>query len=193
MMSGRDKRALAIAGMAVGLFAALEFGALPVWDRVQAERDGLAVREQTFLKFREAVESREEREAEKELLEARLREAEEGLLPGETPAIASAELRERVQQLATESGMEVVSTQFQPTRPLGEDYLQVPLGVRLRGRIEGLVSFLEGCETGATTLSVLRLAVQGLNDEQKSLNVTLTVSGVLPRTRGEGDGTGRAP
>ena len=191
MMSQRDKRALGIAGMAVGLFLVLELGVLPLWDRMQAEREGLEVREQTFLKFREAVASRAQREAEKSLLEGQLREAEAGLLPGETPAIASAELRERVQQLATEHGMEVVSSRFLPERPLGEDYLQVPLGIQLKGRIDGLVGFLQDSESGTTTLSIVGLNIQGLGNEEKLLNIGMTVAGILPRSRGVAGESGR--
>ena len=184
MMSRRDKRALGIAGIAVGLFLVLDLGVFPLWDSMQAEREGLEVREQTFLKFREAVESRAQREAEKSLLEGQLREAERGLLPGETPAIASAELRARVQQLAADHGMEVVSSRFLPERPLGEDYLQVPLGIQLKGRIDALVRFLEASESGRTTLRVVQMNIEGGRDEEKILSVNLTVAGILPRQRG---------
>ena len=190
MMRARDKRALLLAGMAAAVFAGLQFGALPLWDNLQAERAGLAVREQTFQKFREAVASQAEREAEKALLEGRLREAEAGLLPGETAAIAAAELRTRVQQLAAEHGVEVVSSQFLAARPLGEDYLQVPLGVRLKGRIDGVTNFLRACGTGTTALSVLQLGIQGTADAEKSLNINLTVAGILPRPGGEAGGAG---
>jgi len=193
VMHQRDKRALGIAAMAAAVFLALEFGLLPMWDRVQAERDGLAVREQTFLKFRQAVASQAEREAETALLQAQLREAETGLLSGETPAIASAALRELVQQLAAEAGMEVRSSQFLAARPLGEDYLLIPLGVQLRGRIEGLTGFLRACETGATALSVSQLNIQSAGDAEKNLTVTLTVAGILPRAREEAEGTAATP
>ena len=189
MMSQRDKRALGIAGIAVGLFLVLELGVLPLWDSMQAEREGLEVREQTFQKFREAVESRAQREAEKSLLEGQLREAEAGLLPGETPAIASAELRARVQQLAAENGMEVPSIRFLPERPLGEDYVQVPLGIQLKGRIDGLVGFLQDSGTGPTTLRVLGLSIQGAGNQEKILTVGLTVAGILPSSRGRAEET----
>jgi len=181
MMSGRDKRALTIAGIAAAIFLLLAYGAFPVWDAWQAERGGLPVREQTLRKFREAVESRPLREAENATLEARLREAEAGLLTGDTPAIAGAELREWIQQLAADSSMEIVSSQFLPARPLGNDYWQVPLGVQMKGRLDSLLNFLKACGSGAKTLSVARLQIQRLGDAQKSVQVNLTVAGVLPR------------
>ena len=192
MMSQRDKRAVVIAGIAAAVFLLLQFGVLPLWDSIQAGREGLAVREQTFLKFREAAASRAEREAERALIEGRLREAEAGLLPGETAAIASAELRTRVQQLAASHGMEVPSTQFLPERPFGEDYVEVPLGIQLKGRIDGLVGFLEDCETGPTTLRVAGLNIQGTGDPQKILTVGLTVAGIMRRPPGGAGGSSGA-
>jgi hypothetical protein len=181
MMSGRDKRALTIAGIAAAILLLLEFGAFPVWDDWQAERVGLPVREQTLRKFREAVEERPLREAETATLAVRLREAEAGLLTGDTPAIAGAELREWIQQLAADSSMEIVSSQFLPARPLGNDYWQVPLGVQMKGRLDSLLGFLKACGSGSKTLSVARLQIQRLGDPQKSVQVNLTVAGILPR------------
>ena len=189
MMSERDKRAVLIAGIAAAAFLALQSWVLPAWDRVQAEREGLEVRERTFLRFREAIASRADREAERALLEGQLQTVEAGLLSGETPAIASAALRTRVQQLAAAHGLEVVSTQFLPEQPLSGDYLEVPLGVRLRGRIDELVGFLQASGSGAATLGVTELSVRGLNNPEKRLDVNLTVVGVLPQPGGEADGT----
>lgn len=190
MMSQRDKRAVLLVGIAAAVFLALDFGVLPLWDSLQAEREGLEVREQTFLKFRQAVESRAEHEAEKLLLEGHLRESEAGLLPGETPAIASAELRSRLQQLAAEHGMEVPSIQFLETRPLGEEYVQVPLGIQLKGKIDGLVGFLQDCGMGPTTLRILNLSIQSGGDKEKMLTVGLTLAGILPSSRSRTAETG---
>jgi hypothetical protein len=185
MMSRRDKRALTIAAIAGGIFLLLEFGALPIWDAWQAERGALPVREQTFVKFRDAVASRAVREAENVTLATRLREVEAGLLNSDTPALASAELREWVQQLAREHSLEVLASQFLPVKPLGADYWQVPLNVQVKGRLDSLVSFLKACGAGSKTLSVTRMSIQRLGDPDKSLNVSLTLAGVLRRAANE--------
>jgi len=191
-MSQRDKRALLIAGIAAAVFVAAQYLVLPLWDRMEEGREGLEVREQTFLKFREAVASKSAQEAEKELLEARLQDTEaEFLLSAESSAIASAELRTRVQRMAAENGMEAASIQFQAERPLGEDYVQVPLGIQLKGRIDNLVGFLKACGTGPTTLRVLGLSIQSLGDKEKTLNVNMTVAGILARARDGVDEAGR--
>jgi hypothetical protein len=81
--------------------------------------------------------------------------------------------------------MEIVSSQFLPARPLGNDYWQVPLGVQLKGRLDSLLNFLKACGSGAKTLSVARLQIQRVGDAQKSVQVNLTVAGILPRTASE--------
>ena len=181
MIHQRDKRALLSAGIAAALFLLLEFGALPVWDGWQAERANLPVRERTLLKYRNAVATRALRDAEGATLEARLREAEAGLLTGETPAIASAELRQWIQQLASEHSIEVRSSQFLPAKPLGDDYWQVPLGLQLQGRMDSLVSFLKACGSGPKVLSVTQLSIGGSGSKEKLLTVSLTVAGMLRR------------
>ena len=188
MIHPREKRALLIAGIAAALFLLLEFGALPVWDGWQAEQANLPVRERTLLKYRNAVATKAARDTEGATLEARLREAEAGLLTGETPAIASAQLREWMQQLASEHSTEVRASQFLPAKPLGDDYWQVPLGLQLQGRMDSLVSLLKACEGGPKVLSVTQLSiVSSANNKGKILTVNLTVAGVLRRgTNGQG-------
>ena len=190
MIHPRDQRALLIAGIAAALFLLLEFGALPVWDRWQAERANLPVRERTLLKYRNAVATRALRDAEGATLEARLREAEAGLLTGETPAIASAELRQWIQQLASEHAVEVRSSQFLPAKPLGDDYWQVPLGLQVQGRMDSLVSFWKACGAGSKVLRITQLSiVSSGNNKGKLLTVSLTVVGMLRR---EATGQGKA-
>ena len=181
MMSTRDKRALTIAGMAAALFLLLAFGVFPMWDRWQAERANLAVRERTLLKYRDAVATRALRKTEGSTLEARLRDAEAGLLTGETPAIASAELRELIQQLAAEHAIEVRSSQFLPVKPLGDDYWQVPLGLQLQGRMDSLVSFLKAGGASSKLLSVTQLSIVTSANKEKLLTVNLTVAAILRR------------
>ena len=189
MMSQRDKRALTIAGMAAALFLLLALGVFPMWDGWQAERANLAVRERTLLKYRDAVATSALRKTEGSTLEARLRDAEAGLLTGETPAIASAELRELIQQLAAEHAIEVRSSQFLPAKPLGDDYWQVPLGLQLQGRMDSLVSFLKAGGASSKVLSVTQLSiVTSANNKEKLLTLNLTVAAILRR---EAAGSGR--
>ena len=84
-LNERDKRALKIAGTAAALFLIFQFGAFPIWDRWEEAQADLPVREETLRKYRNAFETAPARSAESGAIEARLREAEAGLLTGNTP------------------------------------------------------------------------------------------------------------
>lgn len=184
MRNQRDKRALQIAGIAAALFLLLELGAFPMWDRWEAERANLPVRERTLHKYRNAVATKALRDAEGATLGTRVREAEAGLLTGETPAIASAELRQWMQQLASEHSIEVRTSQFLPVKPLSDDYWQVPLGLQVQGRMDSLVSFLKAFGASPKVLSVQQLSIVSSANKEKLLTVNLTVAGILRREAG---------
>lgn len=175
----RDKKALQVAAAAVVLFAVLRWGLLPAWDRWQAQRADLEVRSTTLAKYRAAVEAIGARNAEVMALEARLREAEGGLLSSRTPALASAEMQDLVKQLTTAYSIEVRSSEFLPTKPLGAGYLQVPLGLQFLCRLDQLVNFLKAAEQSPKYLAISKLFIQNPGSKEKWISVSMTVAGVM--------------
>lgn len=175
----RDKRALAVAGAAVALFLLLQFAVLPLWDGWQQGRRNLPVQERTLLKYRQAVETAGLRSAEATSLEARLREEEAGLLSSDSAALASAELQDVVKQLTAAQSISIGSSNFLPTKPLGGDYVQVPLGVQFPCQLDQLVNLLQALAQSPKNLRVLRLQIQATNVAEKLLQVNLTVGGVM--------------
>ncbi|MBI4459150.1 MAG: hypothetical protein HY648_03700 [Acidobacteria bacterium] len=175
----QDKRALSMAAGAVALFLFFQFAVFPLWDRWQQERLNLPVQEQTLVKYRQAVAAAGLRSAETTSLEARLREAEAGLLAGESAALASAELQDLVKQLTAAQSINVGSSNFLPTRPVGEDYVQVPLGMQFQCRIDQLVNLLQAVAQSPKNLRVLRLQIQAISAAEKLLQVNLTVGGLM--------------
>ena len=180
-ISEREKRALTIAGIAVGLFLAFQYGVFPAWDAWQETTADLPVRERTLLKYRNAAGTTSLRGAERAVLEARLREAETALLTGNTTAIASAELQQLVQQLASEQSIEIRSSEFLPVKPLGADYLEVPLGLQFQCRLDSLVPFLEALAANPKALNVTRWGIHATANKEKLFTVTMTVAGVVRR------------
>ena len=174
----RDKRALKLAGTAAALFLLFQFGAFPIWDRWEAAQVDLPAREEILRKYRSAVETAPARGAESGAIEARLREAEAGLLTGNTPAIASAELRQWVQQIASEQSVEIRGSEFLPAKPLGTDYLEVPLGVQFQCRLDSLVRFFQALDASSKALTVNRWSISGGNNKEKTLTVSMTVAGI---------------
>ena len=183
----RDKRALAVAGAAVALFLLFQFAVFPLWDGWQQGRINLPVLERTLLKYRQAVAATGLRNAEATSLETRLREEEAGLLSSDSAALASAELQDVVKQLTAAQSIPIGSSNFLPTKPLGADYVQVPLGVQFPCQLDQLVNLLQALAQSPKNLRVLRLQIQATNVAEKLLQVNLTVGGVM-RSNAAGSG-----
>ncbi|MBI4464609.1 MAG: hypothetical protein HY647_07885, partial [Acidobacteria bacterium] len=145
----------------------------------QEQRANLEIRAATLAKYRAAVEGIEGQNAEIAALEARLREAEGGLLNSKTPPLASAEMQELVKQLTAAHSIEVRSSEFLPTKPLGAGYLQVPLGLQFQCRLDQLVNFLKAAEQSPKYLAVSRLFIQSTANQEKFISVSMTVAGVM--------------
>ncbi|MGH7960511.1 MAG: type II secretion system protein GspM, partial [Candidatus Binatia bacterium] len=113
------------------------------------------------------------------------------LIPGETPALASAQLQERIRTLATQSGLDLVTTQVMREEPAGE-FRKIAVQVTLRGALPALATFLTGVEYGDWHLAVTTLEVRNtynarlprVTAQQGPLMITLEVGGVMqgPKT-----------
>ena len=182
----KDKRALWAAGAALALFALFRFAIFPAWDFLQEARSTLPGRQQTLEKYRDVLRAAELRRTETSLLEARLRQAEAELLASETPALAAAEMQDLMKQLMAEQSIEIRSSAFLPVKPLGDHYLQVPLGVQFQCTMDQLVNFLERIARGPKRLAISNLALQMANSRTKRLGVNMSVAGVI-RSAADGE------
>ena len=175
----RDKRALWAVGAALALFVLFRFGIFPAWDLLQEASANLPDRQKTLEKYREVIQEAEVRRAEISSLEAQLREAEAGLLASETAALASAEMQELVKQLMAAQSIEIRSSAFLLARPLGDDYLQVPLGLQFHCSLDQLARFLEEIVRGPKRLAISSLALQTANAREKLISVNMNVAGIM--------------
>lgn len=119
------------------------------------------------------------------LLRQRFQETHQKLIPGETPPVAAAHLQERVRALATESGLELVTTQVMRDEAVGE-FRKAAVQVTLRGEVAAVAGFLAGVEYGDWRLAVTTLELRAnysmrlpQGGQRNSLVVTLEVGGVM--------------
>ncbi len=178
-ISQRDKRALWAVGVALTLFASFRFAIFPAWDFLQEASVNLPDRQKTLEKYREVIQAAELRRAEISSFDARLREAEAGLLASETSALASAEMQEVMKQLMAAQSIEIRSSTFLPVRPLGDNYLQVPLRLQFQCSLDQLASFLEEIGRGPKRLAISNLALQTANPRVKLISVNMNVAGIM--------------
>ncbi len=121
------------------------------------------------------------------VLRQRFQETRQRLIPGGSPALASAHLQERIQTLASQRGLEVVTTQVMRDEALGE-FRKIAVQVTLRGELPAVADFVSGVEYGdwllaVTTLEVrstYNLRVRPREGPRNPLTITLEVGGVMP-------------
>jgi len=120
------------------------------------------------------------------LLQQRFQETKQRLIPGGTPALAAAHLQERIQTLARESGLELVTTQVMRDEALGE-FRKIAVQVTLRGELPAVADFMAGVEYGEWLLAVTTLEVRSTYNARvrpregprHPLTITLEVGGIM--------------
>lgn len=184
-LAAREKRALAALAVAALLFALLDFIALPVVDNAGQLHAALPLKEKSLRKHQALIALAGSRETGWKGAQARLADAEKGLLESRTPALASAELQERVKQLLTQQELEARGATFLPVRPLGQagsGYLTVPLSLTFECTVDQLANLLLAARADSKTLAVEQLQVDAAPsrpDRQKTVSVRLVVRGVM--------------
>jgi general secretion pathway protein M len=120
------------------------------------------------------------------LLRQRFQEARQKLIPGGTPALAAAHLQERIQTLASQSGLELVTTQVMRDEAVGE-FRKIAVQVTLRGELPAVADFVAGVEYGEWLLAVSTLEIRSTYNlrtrpregPKNPLTITLEVGGIM--------------
>jgi general secretion pathway protein M len=119
-------------------------------------------------------------------LRRRFQETRQRLIPGGTPALAAAHLQERIQTLAGQSGLELVTTQVMRDEAVGE-FRKIAVQVTLRGELSAVAEFVAGVEYGEWLLAVSTLEVRSTYNlrvrpkegPKNPLTITLEVGGIM--------------
>ena len=175
----RDRRALKAFGVALGVWLVLSFVIVPAWDQWEQERQMLSLRENALIKHHRMLEKEESATASGSLLRSELQQIEQGLLLGETSALASAELQGWLRVTTLAHGIEVRSSQFMPERNQENGYTQVPIGVQFQCRLDQLVNFLAAVRDDPKVFSILRFNVQAARGDEKLVDTSLTLAGLI--------------
>src|SRR5690349_20498481 len=146
-LTGKDGRAIKIAGAAIVIFVLLQYLVLPAWDRAQDARQNISIQEQTLAKYRQAIETAGPRAKEAEGIAERPKQAESRLLQAETDALASAELEKLVKTVANGNGIELKSSEFAKVVDGKDGYKEIPVGIGFQSRVDQLVNFLSALQT----------------------------------------------
>ena len=123
-------------------------------------------------------------------LRQRMQATQERFVPGETPALAASRLQERLQHIASTSGLDVLSTVALRDEAVGE-FRKTTVQMTLRGDLPAIAKFVAGVEYDDWLLTVASLEVRGAYSLRMAqqpgqgavkappLTVTLEVGGVM--------------
>ncbi len=119
-------------------------------------------------------------------LRQRYQETVSRFIPGETPSLAAANLQERLQGLASQSGLELVTTQVMQGQVVGE-FHKTSVKLTLRGEMVAFADFLTAVEYDSWWLTVATLDIRAHRGARRPrqkviprpLTVTMEVEGIM--------------
>jgi len=141
---------------------------------------------QLVAKMQRQRDHREQVATQMNVLRQRFQETRQRLIPGGTPALAAAHLQERIQTLASQSGLELVTTQVMRDEAVGE-FRKIAVQVTLRGELPAVADFVAGVEYSDWLLAMMTLEVRSTYNlrvrskegPRNPLTITLEVGGVM--------------
>lgn len=184
-MSQKDRRALIILGIAVGLFLILQLdifspssvSATPTSDTA------LEALEQRLQLAQVKARQRPLTEVELASAQKRIEKLEARLLESADAALAQAEMRSLVGELLEAEGIPLRNSRFGSVRLERESYAEVPLVVEFTCGIEQFVNLMASVANSARLLATREIRIQPENTDVKSISVRLTIAGYLPLDR----------
>jgi len=112
---------------------------------------------------------------------AELDSREKGMLKAETGAQAQSQLSDLLHTTGAANGIDIRGMEDWRVRALGTDYGEVSVTVRFACKIEQLVNFLAALANVPHLLSTNQIAINGTTEKNKTIQVRLSLSGVVSK------------
>jgi general secretion pathway protein M len=183
--SARERLLAGVAGLAL-LLVIVRYGVIsPYLDYSAALEEAIEQEWQRVFKM-ERQSTRADHVAEQlRLLRQRFQSTKQKLIPGATPSVAAANLQERVRTLASQHGLDLVTTQVMRDEAVGE-FRKTTVQVTLRGELPAVANFLTGLEFGDWRLAVSTLDMRSSYTPRLAqagsrgpLTITVEVGGLM--------------
>jgi hypothetical protein len=117
---------------------------------------------------------------------------EKGMLKAETSAQAQAQLQELLHKVGAANGIDIRGLEDMRIKPFGSDYGEASVTVRFTCLIEQLVNLLAALANEPELLSTNQIQITGGPDKNKTIQVRLTLSGVVSKKLAQEKKTGGA-
>jgi hypothetical protein len=184
-LQDREKRALMLLGVALIL-------AFVYWiatrspssaATVATPADSLERSERRLTALRTSLATVDGKETLLRQASAELAEREKGLIPGDTPSQAQAQLLQIISRIAKQQAppIEVRQAEFAQPRTYGDAYAVVSVSVTMDCRTDELVNLLAGLTQQPELISTEDIRFGVANPKSKSMPTRITISGLVPR------------
>jgi Tfp pilus assembly protein PilO len=183
----REKKALMALGVMIGVSAvvlAYEFWPSSSTETVAAVSDqSIPLMEQRLGRVRETAATVPAKQDVLKKVTADLESREKGLIRAETPQQAQAQVITILRQLgaAETPPIEIRATELGAISEFGDNYGAVNVSIQVECRIEQLLNFMAALAARPELIATRDLRVVSGDPKQKTLNVRITVAGIVPK------------
>jgi hypothetical protein len=180
----RDRRALLALGAAALVIVVVDLSRTGSQQApVVATADSVATAGKRLRRVRQLAALLPPREAELKAATDQLAEREKGLIQADTLPQAQAQLAQVARRLtaAQSPPIDLRNVELGQARPLGDDYGEISVPLSFECRIEQLLNLLADLTSQPELLAPSGLRVTVASEKEKTINVRLTLSGVVPR------------
>jgi hypothetical protein len=177
-----DRRTLLILGAGVALVVVLRFWVTA--DKpaeVVAAYDSVPLAEKRLAKLRETVATVPGKEKISKQAGDELAKREKGMILADTAAQAQAQLLEIIRRVGKDDGIDVRGAEEMKVRPLADDYGEAIVAVSFNCRIEQFVNFMSDLANRPELIATSDIRVALIDPKEKTVQVRLGLSGVVPR------------
>ena len=183
----REKKALLVLAVAAGVSAVML--AYEFWPASSAETvapasaQSVPQMEQRLARVRETAASVPAKQDALKKVAADLETREKGLIRAETAQQAQAQVITILRQLgaAEMPPIDIRATELGAITTFGDDYGAVNVSIQVECRIEQLLNFLAALAARPELIATRDLRVVSGDAKQKTLNVRITVAGIVPK------------
>lgn len=184
-LSERDRRALLLLGCAViGVLLYVLITDTPSESLSSASpQKTIAVAERRLDRIRQTSAQVPGREEAYKRIADQLAQREKRVLTADTAAQAQAQLLTIVRRVAATQNprVEIRNSEFGQVKAYGDFYGEVPVSINMECGIEQLLNIITELTSQPELVSLQELRVYSANQKQKTTNVRMTVSAVVPK------------
>lgn len=169
--------------------ALLVFGVIYYWGSDDAPKvvaptvSSSATSEKRLTHLREVAATVPAKEAILKKVSAELADREKSLIRADTAAQAQAQIVQILRRLASQEAppLDIRSTDLGGITGLGDSYGAANVTIQMDCRVDQLVNFLAAIGSLNELISTSDIRINSTNPKEKTVNVRLTVAGVVPR------------